>query len=173
MSEIVATSDDAQLRSALWAMTSGLYLLSLSDGSRTHLMTISLVMQAAKHPRRLAMSIEEGAIALGFLAPLSPVGLVLLEASQAPLARKFAKPPVFEDQDDTRASGVSIVRHAESGLVMPCDALGMLIGRVYSTIALESHWLVVTSVDSMVTTKTPSQWTKVLSMSDTRMRYGG
>ncbi|WP_276945191.1 hypothetical protein, partial [Ferrimicrobium acidiphilum] len=66
MGESVVTDDDAQLRRALWAMTSGLYLLSLAQEDRLHFMTISLVMQVAKTPRRLAMSIEDGAIALEF-----------------------------------------------------------------------------------------------------------
>ncbi|WP_298448013.1 flavin reductase [Ferrimicrobium sp.] len=172
MAESVATTDDAKLRSALWSITSGLYLLSLASAQRLHLMTISLVMQVAKQPRRLAMSIEDGAISLEFVAPSAPVGLVLLDASQASLARKFAKPPVF-DPSHTSANGVSVVREAESGLAMPSEALGMLIGRVQSVTELGSHWLMTTSVDTLVARQPPSEWPRVLSMSDTRMHYGG
>ncbi len=172
MGESVVTDDDAQLRRALWAMTSGLYLLSLGQEDRWHFMTISLVMQVAKTPRRLAMSIEDGAIAMDFIGEDSAIGLVFLDRSQAPLARKFAKAPIF-DQEKMSASGVPVVRESSSGLWMPSDSLGMVVGRVMSSSQLGSHWLVTTSVDNMVLRRPLEEWPAVLSMSDTRMHYGG
>ncbi len=166
------TDDDALLRRALWAMPSGLYLLSLTDGERSHLMTISLVMQASKEPRRLAMSVERGALALEFVYEGAAVGLVLLDQTQAPLARKFAKPPAF-DPTTMVASGVSVVRDFGSGLLMPRDALGMLLGKVVAMVSLGSHWLITSSIDSMVVRQPLEAWPAVLSMSDTRMHYGG
>ncbi len=172
MGESVVTDDDAQLRRALWAMTSGLYLLSLAQEDRLHFMTISLVMQVAKTPRRLAMSIEDGAIALEFISKDSTIGLVFLGRDQAPLARKFAKAPIF-DQETMSASGVPVVREGSSGLWMPSDSLGMVVGRVISSSQLGSHWLVTTSVDNMVLRQPLEEWSAVLAMSDTRMHYGG
>lgn len=172
MAESVVTDDDAQLRRALWAMSSGLYLLSLTDGDRSHLMTISLVMQVSKEPRILAMSVERGALALEFLSQDAAIGLVFLDVAQVPLARKFAKPPVVDAVAMT-ASGVPVVRDEVSGLLLPRDALGMVLGRVVTMDELGSHWLITSSVDSMVVRQPLEAWSSVLSMSDTRMRYGG
>lgn len=172
MAESVVTSDDAQLRRALWAMTSGLYLLSLNKEDRWHFMTISLVMQVAKTPRRLSMSIEDGAIALDFIGDGATVGLVFLDRTQTPLARKFAKAPIF-DQETMTASGVPVLCDSDSKLWMPTDSLGMLVGQVISSCQLGSHWLVITSADKMVLRQPLETWTTVLSMSDTRMHYGG
>jgi flavin reductase (DIM6/NTAB) family NADH-FMN oxidoreductase RutF len=172
MGESVVTADDAQLRRALWAMTSGLYLLSLAEEDRWHFMTISLVMQVAKTPRRLAMSIEDGAVALDFIGNDAVIGLVFLDLNQVPLARKFAKAPIF-DEEGMSASGVPVVHERSSGLWMPSESLGMLVGRVVSSCQLGSHWLVTTSVDKMVLRQPLEAWPTVLSMSDTRMHYGG
>ncbi|MGC9155126.1 MAG: flavin reductase family protein [Ferrimicrobium sp.] len=172
MAESVVTDDDAQLRRALWAMSSGLYLLSLTDGDRSHLMTISLVMQVSKEPRMLAMSVEREALALEFLRQGAVVGLVFLDVTQAPLARKFAKPPAVDVAAMT-ASGIPVVRDEASRLLLPRDALGMVLGRVVAMVELGSHWLITSSVDSMVVRQPVEAWSTVLSMSDTRMHYGG
>jgi len=165
-------SSEEDLRRALWAMPTGLYVLSMRGEGRDHLMTISLAVQVAKEPRVLACAVEEGAHALGFLGPGAAAGLALLAPAARALARRFAKPPEVDEATMT-AAGVPVVRDTETGLLVPRESLGMLRLRVASREHLGSHWLVLARVEGLLALAPPVEWGPLLAIQDTRMRYGG
>jgi len=153
-------------------MPTGLYVLSMRDGARDHLMTISLALQLAKEPRVIGLAVEEGAHALEFLVPGAVTGLVLLAPETRALARRFAKVPEV-DTDAMTASGVPVLRDPVTELLVPSESLGMLRLRVRERIGLGSHWLVLVSVEGLFAVVSPGEWGRLLVIQDTRMRYGG
>lgn len=165
-------TEDQELRKALWALPTGLYVLSMRRDVRDHLMTISLAVQVAKEPRVVALAVEAGARALELLPCGATAGLVLLPPAARVLARRFAKPAVLDEQAMTVAD-VPVVRDRQTSLLVPRESYGMVRLEVRDFVDLGSHRLVLATVVGLYALVPVDEWGPLLAIQDTRMRYGG
>jgi flavin reductase (DIM6/NTAB) family NADH-FMN oxidoreductase RutF len=176
--------DAQERRRLLWAMPAGIYVLGTtgSPNGPFHLMTHSLVVQAATEPCVLALAVERTAKTHGLLVRTGVATLTVLRRDQRELARKFVKPDLevtFEEDGSPRAIAGVEVALAPSGAPFLPGALGSFDLRRLEVRDFESHTLFLMEVAEVAVSPellegTPSaRLAEVLRMEDTKMNYGG
>ena len=176
--------DDHERRRLLWAMPAGIYVLGTtgSPSGPFHLMTHSLVVQAATEPCVLALAVERAAKTHRLLESTGVATLTVLRRDQRELARRFVKPDlevVLHDDGSPQSIAGADVAPAPSGAPFLPDALGSFDLRQVGAHGFESHTLFVmevceVAVSPELMTGTPSaRLAEVLRMEDTKMNYGG
>lgn len=170
-------------RRVLWMMPSGIYVLGTRDGSRRNLMTISFAVQMSVDPKLVGVSVEAVAASHELLLEGRAFTLSLLYTEDRALVRKFVKP--VEDQRVDEATGAGTmngaeVRAATTGAPYLEIAAAWIDCEVLTTSELGSHTLFVGEVVDCGSSlleenadRPVSEHPKILSMSDTRLNYGG
>jgi len=179
---------DRLRRRVLWAMPTGLFVVGSRSGDRRNLMTCNWVMQVALDPKLVAVGVEASSVTRGLIEQGGSFSVSILARSDRGLVRRFVKPvrdvTVDEAGRATSMQGEPVVEVAD-GLPCLAVALGWLACSVREVHDWgtgtdgdpASHVLVVGEVvdagesDRLVTPTEPDD--SVLTMSDTRMNYGG
>ena len=182
---------DRLRRRVLWALPTGLFVVGSRAADARNLMTCNWVMQIATSPKLVAVAVESGSATRDLIERGGSFSVSLLARSERSLVRRFVKPardlvtdgdgvavslqgePVFEVGDGLPCLGASVAWLACSvRSVATWDAL-MHDGAETST---ASHVLVVGEVVDVGETErlgAPGDDDAILSMTDTRMNYGG
>ncbi|HEY4929169.1 MAG TPA: flavin reductase family protein [Acidimicrobiales bacterium] len=182
---------DRLRRRVLWAMPTGLFVVGSRDGDTRNLMTCNWVMQVATSPKLVAVAVESGSVTRQLIERGGSFSVSLLARSERGLVRHFVKPVQDVELDDhgvaTSLQGEPVVEVAGG---LPCLAVSVawLACSVRSITTWDdlvpgggdppvaSHVLVVGEVvgagesDRMAS---PGEDDVILSMTDTRMKYGG
>ncbi len=178
-----APLDTQERRRLLWALPAGIYVLGTSGAAGAyHLMTHSLVTQAATEPCVLALAVERTAKTHALLTDSGVATLSVLRRDQRELARKFVKPELVvtlrDDGSPLSIAGVEVAL-APSGAPFLVDALGSFDLRRVDAREFESHTLFLMEVAEVAVSPelmegAPSaRLAEVLRMEDTKMNYGG
>jgi flavin reductase (DIM6/NTAB) family NADH-FMN oxidoreductase RutF len=176
-------ADPERRRRLLWALPQGLYALGTADGAGAfHLMTASLVMQAAVDPCVLALAVESAARTRELLEGRGSGALSVLGRGQRELVRRFVKPQLDVELDgDGRPTAIAGTPVASSpgGFPVVLGALGALELSVREARGLGSHTLFLCDVGavavdpSVLEGPASAHLAEVLRMEDTRLNYGG
>ncbi|MHB8191142.1 MAG: flavin reductase [Ferrimicrobium sp.] len=168
---------DRSRRRLLWALPTGLYVLSLvGESGDPQIMTISMVTQIATEPKTIVLGIEQASFTRGIFERARCLALVLVSSADAVVARKFARPgptSIVTDVDGMSANGVEVDLDADTGLVVPRCALGFLVLEPRQTVDFVSHVAVFAQVIGAIERHRIGPDDRSLSMLDTRMNYGG
>ena len=160
---------DRLRRRVLWRMPSGLYVLGARDGERRNGMTLNWATQVAFDPKLLAVAIEASAYTHELVTAGGVFSLNLLGVDDRAVVRKFTK-PVDVDLDAGTLNGFAF-RDGVSGAPILELAAAYLDCEVRQAVDLGGHTLFVGEiVDCGFQAPEDSP---VLTMSDTRMNYGG
>lgn len=165
---------DAARRRLFWSMPSGLYLLGSLDANVRNLMTLNWTTQVSSEPKLIGVSIEREALTHGLVEHSGRFTLSILHRDDRAVVRKFVKPAV-DDRDALTLNGVAYRDASGSGLPVLASALGYFDCMVIGSTLFGSHsWFVGEVTDVNVSERLLSDENpEVLSMSDTRMNYGG
>ena len=182
---------DRLRRRVLWALPTGLFVVGSRDGDTRNLMTCNWVMQIATSPKLVAVAVESGSVTRQLIERGGSFSVSLLARSERGLVRHFVKPVQDVELDDqgvaTSLQGEPVVEVA-GGLPRLVVSVAWLACSVRSITTWDnlvpggadppvaSHVLVVGEVvdagesDRMAS---PGEDDVILSMTDTRMKYGG
>ena len=180
---------DRLRRRVLWAMPSGLYVVGSRSGDRCNLMTCNWVMQVATTPKLVAVGIETASVTRSLIEESGSFSVNLLARRDRSIVRRFVKPVRDVDLDDAGLL-VSLqgepVHEVTGGLPVLHAAVAWLTCSVTSTLAWDndaaaapaSHVLVIGEVVEVGASEEfdnlgDDSDAGILSMSDTRMSYGG
>ncbi len=180
---------DRLRRRVLWAMPSGLYIVGSRSGDRCNLMTCNWVMQVATTPKLVAIGIETASVTRSLIEETGSFSVNLLARSDRSIVRRFVK-PVRDVAVDDAGRLVSLqgepVHEVTGGLPVVNAAVAWLTCSVRSTMTWDdneaalpaSHVLVIGEVvevgaSEKFDTLGDHSDAGILSMSDTRMSYGG
>jgi len=182
---------DRLRRRVLWALPTGLFVVGSRAGDDRNLMTCNWVMQIATSPKLVAVAVETGSSTRDLIERGGSFSVSLLARSDRGLVRRFVKPvrDVETDADGVATSmqGEPVV---EVGDGLPClaTAVAWLACSVRSVTTWDallpdgaeppvaSHVLAVGEVVAAGESDrldSPGPDDTILSMTDTRMHYGG
>lgn len=155
-------------------MPSGLYLLGSRSGARRNFMTLNWATQVAAEPKLLAVSVERDAVTADLVGASGVFSLSLLDRADRAVVRKFVK-PATDDPTARTLNGVAYRDGPATGAPVLRDAVGSFECEVRTTLEFASHTLFVGEVVAVTLGDALSAGdaAEVLSMSDTRMNYGG
>ena len=182
---------DRLRRRVLWALPTGLFVVgSRADDSR-NLMTANWVMQVATSPKLVAVAVESGSVTRDLIERGGSFSVSLLARSDRSLVRRFVKPArdVVTDGDGV-ATSIQGEPVFEVGDGLPClrASVAWLACSVCSVATWDvlahgaaggpgaSHALIVGEVEEAGETErlgAPGDDDAILTMTDTRMNYGG
>lgn len=163
---------DRVRRTALWMMQSGLYLISSAFEDQRNLMTANLVMQVATDPKIIGVSIEAEAVTRRLMDDSGVFAVVVLAKAQRVLVRRFVKPATYREGED-QLSSVEVEYHQVLGLPIPKEYLAAIFCSIIEKREFSSHVMYLAEVTDVSISETYSLESGILSMSDTRMHYGG
>lgn len=182
---------DRLRRRVLWALPTGLFVVGSRDGDTRNLMTCNWVMQVATAPKLVVVAVESGSVTRQLVERGRSFSVSVLARSERNLIRRFVKPVHDVEVDDhgvaTSLQGEPVVEVAGG---LPCLAVSVawLACSVRSITTWDdlvpggadrpvaSHVLVVGEVvdagesDRMASSADDDV---ILTMTDTRMKYGG
>jgi len=182
-----ADEQDRRWRRVLWLFPTGLYVLGSRHGDRRNLMTVSWVSQVATEPRQIGVSLERDAVTLALVRAGGVFALSLLAVDDKAVVRRFVR-PVGSDEVRFDPAGHGTMRsqpvvEAPSGAPVLACAVATVDCQVVHIVELGSHSWVVGTVTAagfgagveVGEPEAPDEGsvTRVLSMADTRMHYGG
>lgn len=185
---------DRLRRRVLWSLPTGLFVVGSRAGDDRNLMTCNWVMQVATTPKLVAVAVETDSVTRGLIERGGSFSVSLLARSDRGLVRRFVK-PVRDVETDGRGVAVRMqgepVTEVAGGLPCLSAAVAWLAcsvrsfsdggdpgpgGRTGVGTSGASHTLVIGEVIAAGATDRlggPSEDDAVLSMTDTRMSYGG
>ena len=182
---------DRLRRRVLWALPTGLFVVGSRAADIRNLMTCNWVMQVATSPKLVAVAVESDSMTRDLIEQGGSFSVSLLARSDRGLVRRFVKPVRNVETD---AAGVATAMQGEPVIEvddgLPCLAISVawLVCSVRSIVDWEglqppaeglspaSHVLVVGELvaagesDRLASTDHDDA---ILSMTDTRMNYGG
>ena len=191
MSDTDTDEFDRLRRRVLWAMPTGLFVVGSRAGGVRNLMTCNWVMQIATAPKLVAVAVESGSVTRDLIERGRSFSVNVLARSDRSLVRRFVKPVRDVDVD---GDGVATALQGEpvfevaGGLPCLVASVAWLACDVRSVSTWDdlvadagrpptaSHVLVVGEVvgagesDRLATL---GEDDGILSMTDTRMNYGG
>jgi flavin reductase (DIM6/NTAB) family NADH-FMN oxidoreductase RutF len=189
-----ADAYDRLRRRVLWALPTGLFVVGSRAGDDRNLMTCNWVMQVATAPKLVAVAVESDSVTRGLIERGGSFSVSLLARSERGLVRRFVK-PVRDITTDARGVALRMqgepVHEVADGLPCLDAAVAWLACSVRSLsdwgdlppergvtvgTSAASHVLVVGEVVAAAASDRlggDSDDNAVLSMSDTRMNYGG
>ena len=186
---------DRLRRRVLWAMPTGLFVVGSRAGDKRNLMTANWVVQVATSPKLVAVAVESGSVTRDLIERGGSFSVSLLARSERSLVRRFVKPardvvtdgdgvatsiqgePVFEVGDD-----LPCLRASVAWLACSVRSVATWDGLVDEAAAEAgagpgaSHVLMVGEVVEAGETErlgAGSDDDAILTMTDTRMNYGG
>ena len=164
---------DQERRRVLWSMPAGLYLFGTRFGQDRNMMTASLVMQICISPKLVGVSVEAKARSLELARKGGAFSLGLLDKAERAVVRKFVKPATL-DLVAMSLNGMDFFDCAVTGSPVLALSQAYLDCRLEREIELGSHVLVIGQVvDAAFLQQAEGEEAEVLTMSDTRMSYGG
>ncbi|HEX7459886.1 MAG TPA: flavin reductase family protein [Acidimicrobiales bacterium] len=186
-----ADTFDRLRRRVLWALPTGLFVVGSRAGGTRNLMTANWVMQIATSPKLVAVAVESDSVTRDLIERGGSFSVSLLARSDRGLVRRFVKPardvvtdgdgvatsiqgePVFEVGD-----GLPCLRASVAWLACSLRSVAtwddLAHGRDAGPAA--SHVLVVGEVADAGETERLGALgddDAILTMTDTRMNYGG
>ena len=174
---------DRLRRRVLWAMPTGLFVVGSRAGDRRNLMTANWVMQVATTPKLVAVAVEFDSVTHGLMAAGGAFTVSLLARSERALLRRFVK-PVRSVELDGAGGAESLqgepVHEAPGRPPVLAAAVAWLDCEIRSEATWDgdgaaSHVLVVGEVVGVGESDRlgGAGDDAVLTMTDTRMNYGG
>jgi len=195
MTDHGATGDpeafDRLRRRVLWALPTGLFVVGSRAGDTRNLMTANWVMQVATSPKLVAVAVESGSVTRDLIERGGSFSVSLLARSERSLVRRFVKPALDLVTDgDGLATSIQGEPVFEVGDGLPClrASVAWLACSVRSVAKWDapaceaaagsgaSHVLMVGEVADAGETErlgAPGDDDAILTMTDTRMNYGG
>ena len=195
MTDHGATGDpeafDRLRRRVLWALPTGLFVVGSRAGDTRNLMTANWVMQVATSPKLVAVAVESGSVTRDLIERGGSFSVSLLARSERSLVRRFVKPALDLVTDgDGLATSIQGEPVFEVGDGLPClrASVAWLACSVRSVATWDapaceaaagsgaSHVLMVGEVADAGETErlgAPGDDDAILTMTDTRMNYGG
>ncbi len=182
---------DRLRRRVLWALPTGLFVVGSRAAGTRNLMTCNWVMQVATTPKLVALAVESDSMTRDLIERGGSFSVSLLTRSDRGLVRRFVK-PVRDTETD--AAGVATSMQGEpvievaNGLPCLVRSVAWLACSVRSIVNWDgiqssgaeplpaSHVLVVGEVLEVGESDrlaSPDDEDAILSMTDTRMNYGG
>jgi flavin reductase (DIM6/NTAB) family NADH-FMN oxidoreductase RutF len=170
-------------RRVLWSMPTGLFVVGTRHRDRRNLMTANWVMQVATAPKLVAVALEAHSVTRELAERERAFSVSILPKEARNVVRRFVK-PVAETVLGEHGEAVSMagepVREVTGGLPCVASALAWLSCEVRQLVewdrpgsAPASHVLVVGEVVDAGEWQEAAGPAGALTMSDTRMSYGG
>ena len=182
---------DRLRRRVLWALPTGLFVVGSRAADARNLMTCNWVMQVATSPKLVAVAVESGSMTRDLIERGGSFSVSLLARSDRSLVRRFVK-PVRDIETDAAGVATSMqgepVIEVDNGLPCLATSVAWLTCSVRSIVnwdglrpteagpSVASHVLVVGEVRAVGESDrlaSPHDDDVILSMTDTRMNYGG
>ena len=161
---------DRLRRRVLWKMPSGLYVIGSTDkGERRNGMTANWVTQMGFDPKLVAVSVDKEAFTHQLVEAGACFSVCMIDVEDRAIVRKFTK-PVDVDLTARTLNGFPYVERVTGAPILEQSA-AYLDCEVREKVDAGSHTLFVGEVAEAGFLK--DEETPVLSMSDTRMNYGG
>ena len=161
---------DKLRRRVLWKMPSGLYIVGSTDGAdRRNGMTANWVTQLSFDPKWVGVSVERDALTHELIEAGGVFSVCLIDQEDRAIVRKFTK-PVEVDLADSTLNGFEFQTRT-TGAPILAQSVGFLDCVVRDRMEVGNHTLFAGEVVDCGFLK--AEDTPVLSMSDTRMNYGG
>jgi flavin reductase (DIM6/NTAB) family NADH-FMN oxidoreductase RutF len=160
---------DRLRRRVLWTMPSGLYILGSRAGERRNGMTINWATQLSFDPKLVGVSVEHGAFTHELVSEGGVFTVNLVAQADRAIVRKVTK-PVEVDLDARTLNGFPF-HDGSTGAPILDQAVAFLDCEVRQSVDLGGHTLFLGEVVDCAFQL--DEETPVLSMSDTRMNYGG
>ncbi|HEX7442253.1 MAG TPA: flavin reductase family protein [Acidimicrobiales bacterium] len=195
MTDHGATGDpeafDRLRRRVLWALPTGLFVVGSRAGDTRNLMTANWVVQVATSPKLVAVAVESGSVTRDLIDRGGSFSVSLLARSERSLVRRFVKPAqdVVTDADGAATSiqgepvfevgdGLPCLRASVAWLACSVRSVATWNGPVDESGAASgaSHVLMVGEVVDAGETErlgAAGDDDAILTMTDTRMNYGG
>jgi flavin reductase (DIM6/NTAB) family NADH-FMN oxidoreductase RutF len=161
---------DRLRRRVLWKMPAGLYVIGSTDrGERRNGMTANWVSQIGFDPKWVGVGIDREAVTHELVEAGGCFSVCLIDVEDRAIVRKFTK-PVDVDLGARTLNGFPYVERVTGAPILE-QSVAFLDCEVRERVAAGSHTLFVGEVAEAGFLK--DEETPVLSMSDTRMNYGG
>ncbi len=161
---------DKLRRRVLWKMPSGLYVVGSTDrGERRNGMTTNWVTQLSFDPKWVGVGIERDAFTHELIEAGGVFSVCLIDQEDRAIVRKFTK-PVEVDLAAKTLNGFDYVERVTGAPVL-AQSIAFLDCEVRDRMEVGNHTFFageVVDCDFLKPEDTP-----ILSMSDTRMNYGG
>lgn len=158
--------DPGLVTNVTWLIPNALVLIGSRHGSERNAMSASWVTQLAMEPVLLGLSVQAEAITTRLIRGGGSYTVNLWDAADSRTLTRFAKP--------ARDEGATLTGHAvseaPSGAPVFDEAVAWLDCTVRDTLELGSHVLFIGEVTAVFRRDAGAE---VLSMKDTRMKYGG
>jgi flavin reductase (DIM6/NTAB) family NADH-FMN oxidoreductase RutF len=161
---------DRLRRRVLWKMPAGLYVIGSTDkGERRNGMTANWVSQIAFDPKWIGVGIDKEAFTHELVEAGGCFGVSMIDVEDRAIVRKFTK-PVEVDLAARTLNGFPYIERVTGAPILE-QSVAYVDCEVRQKVDVGSHTLFIGEVveaDFLKAEETP-----VLSMSDTRMNYGG
>jgi len=172
----VSDEADRTWRRVLWLVPTGLYVVGTRAEGRRNLMTASWLTQVATEPRQVGVGLERDSLTAALVDASGVFAVSLLAVEDRPLVRRFAR-PVAPEEVDVQDDGTGTIRDVavrakRTGAPVLAGAAAWLDCQVRHQVDLGSHrWVVGLVVGAGF--GPGGEPSRVLTMADTRMHYGG
>ena len=161
---------DKLRRRVLWKMPSGLYIVGSTDGAdRRNGMTANWVTQLSFDPKWIGVGIEQEAFTHELIEAGGVFSVCLIDQEDRAIVRKFTK-PVEVDLSARTLNGFAYVERTTGAPVL-AQSVAFLDCEVRDRMVVGNHTFFAGEVVDCGFLK--DEAAPVLSMSDTRMNYGG
>lgn len=166
---------DRLRRRVLWSLPTGLFVVGSHAGEEWNLMTANWVMQVSMTPKLVAVSVEAGARTKALIEAGGGFSVSILDVEDRALIRRFVKPT--EEIDVDRDGLPRAMAGQPTWVLAGQPVLQAAVGAVTcvlrpAEVPSESHRVFVGEVTEVWESERAADAT-ILTMSDTRMNYGG
>jgi flavin reductase (DIM6/NTAB) family NADH-FMN oxidoreductase RutF len=158
--------DDELVNKVTWKIPNALALVGSKAGDERNAMTTSCITQLSMEPVLVGVGVDNDAVTHRLIREGGAFTVNLWDAGDTRVFVKFSKPAT----DDGATLNGRAVRAATTGAPVFADAVAWMDCALRHTLDLGTHTLFVGEV---VDAGLERPDTRVASMSDTRMKYGG
>jgi flavin reductase (DIM6/NTAB) family NADH-FMN oxidoreductase RutF len=162
---------DKTRRRILWSMPTGLYVIGARNEDKFSMMTASMVCQVSVKPKVIVVGFEKDAYTYGLVKKSLRFSVNLIELENKSLVRSFVKIP-SHDENALTLAGHDYFLSPVFELPVLKKAAAYLECLIVNEQTFDSHAAVFGEVKYAAELKDIKD-IKVLSMSDTKMNYGG
>jgi flavin reductase (DIM6/NTAB) family NADH-FMN oxidoreductase RutF len=160
------TLSDELINTVTWKIPNALALVGSRAGDERNAMTASWITQLSQEPVLIGVGVDNAAVTHRLIADGGSFTINLWDAEDTKVFVKFSKPAT----DDGSTLNGRPVRSATTGAPVFDEAVAWMDCEVRHTLPLGTHTLFVGEVVDAAIQRAE---TRVASMSDTRMKYGG